>query len=203
MRQDISKNLIHFTKNSSQRISFRDDKKTAFENLLSIVTKGKIYSSSVALIKGSHRVVCFTEAPLINLERLVNAGGYSTYSPFGILISKRLLFEKGGRPVIYQTDEEYNNLNKSNNWRHVRYNPLAEPPIDLTWEREWRIKADYFEIDESNSKIVLPFDFRTEFIQRWNDHFDTNARANSDLLGISAQNWTRPFRWEFVSLSES
>src|SRR5690606_27816837 len=66
------------------------------------------------------------------------------------------LFAGGGRPVIYQSDEEYEALPESLRWRHVRYEPHADPPIDFSWEREWRIRVESLEIHPAISGVVLP-----------------------------------------------
>jgi len=149
IRVDISSCLIHFTKGA--------DFEEAFNNLLSIISSGVIYGSS-NLIKGGDKCVCFSEVPInIIPYGLLNPNYYSKYSPFGIMIQKKWLFKLGGRPVIYQTLDEYNELPEHYRWRHVTYNPIIIPPIDFTWEREWRIKTnELFITPFENCTIVLP-----------------------------------------------
>ncbi len=121
------------------------------------------------MIKGGHTCVCFSEAPLSAIKNgLVNESFYSRYSPFGIMVSKKWFFKQGGRPVIYQTEEEYSQLTE-NKWRHVTYNPSLENPIDFTWEREWRINAEKLELNENMSTIVLP---NKEWAYHLIDHFE-------------------------------
>jgi len=104
-----------------------------------------------------YKCVCFSEAPLTSLQDgLVNPDAYSRYSPLGILFKKRKIFELGGRPVIYQTDEEFEGLPSEYRWRHVRYEPHRDEPIDFTWEREWRIKCGALRFDPSCAGVVVP-----------------------------------------------
>ncbi len=146
-RQDISDKLIHFIKGKNEE---------AFQHLLNIAKEGRILGTSEK-IKGGYKCVCFTESPLISLkDGLVNTDAYSRYSPFGVLFDKSWIFGKGGRPVVYQADEEFDVLPESHKWRHVRYEPNRDKPIDFTWEREWRIQCDFLQIDPSVAVIVVP-----------------------------------------------
>jgi hypothetical protein len=70
------------------------------------------------------------------------------------MVPKTWGFERGGRPVIYQTEEEYHNLPESLRWRHVRFDPLNG--IDFTWEREWRIRIDELVLDISVAVVIVP-----------------------------------------------
>jgi len=135
-RADISPYLVHFTSGTT----YED----AFTRLRKILADRSLIAGS-RFIKGNYRCVCFSEAPLTSLtDGLVNQDYYSRYSPFAIMISKHWLFAQGGRPVIYQSAEEYYPLPDSHRWRHVLYEPSdSTKSIDFTWEREWRIKCEY------------------------------------------------------------
>ncbi len=147
-RDDISDKLIHFTKGDT----FND----AFKNLQSIVQERRIIGS-YGFVKGEYDCVCFSEAPLSSLEHgLLNSSAYSRYSPFGVIFDKKWIFDNGGRPVIYQPDSEFDELLESHKWRHVRYEPTAEEPIDFTWEREWRIHTKELNFDPSVAALVVP-----------------------------------------------
>ena len=149
-RMDISPYLIHFTKGN--------DLNDAFNNLVSIISDGAIIGSN-NLIKGGYNCVCFSEAPIDCLSNgLINSNFYSKYSPFGIIVNKEWLFQKGGRPVIYQTESEYDLLAETQKWRHMTYNLIEEPIIDFTWEREWRINIDELYINPMDCGIILPND---------------------------------------------
>jgi hypothetical protein len=142
MRDDITTDLVHWTKGES------DDK--ALEAICSITSHLKIHGNS-SEIKGGFNCVCFSEAPSGKFHR-----EKSRYKPFGIKISKSWLYGRGGRPVIYQSNEEYGLLNEKQRWRHVRYEPLEAEPIDFTWEREWRIKTDCLALEELEFSIIVP-----------------------------------------------
>lgn len=151
MRADISDKLIHFTKPA-------DNWNEAYSRLRSIIAERCIRGGN-GKIRSGNRCVCFTEAPLVSLRNgLVNPMNYSRYSPFGIIIEKTWLFGQGGRPVIYQSESEYSTLPEEIRWRHVRYEPTGENPIDFTWEREWRIRCDELQILPNEAAIVVPSD---------------------------------------------
>ena len=147
-REDISDYVIHFTKG--------EDDTDAFERLRTILYEMRLVGSC-RNIRGNHTCVCFSEAPLAALENgLLNSSAYSCYSPFGVLFNKSSIFQQGARPVIYQPYNEYEQLPESHSWRHVTYNPASNPPVDFTWEREWRILANEFHFDGSNAAVVVP-----------------------------------------------
>jgi hypothetical protein len=72
------------------------------------------------------------------------------------MFDKKWIFERGGRPVIYQPDLEFRDLSDSHKWRHVRYEPNNANPIDFTWEREWRVKCERLEFQPNHVVIVVP-----------------------------------------------
>lgn len=144
-RKDISNKLTHFT-------SGRDFEE-AYKRLSNII-HGRSIIGSNSKIKGGYKCVCFTEAPLISLQDgLVNSDAYSRYLPFGVILDKKVIFDMGGRPVIYQTDNEFERLPEELKWRHMRYEPND---IDFTWEREWRIQCENLSITPNIAGIVVP-----------------------------------------------
>jgi hypothetical protein len=171
-RVDISPYLIHFTSGENHE--------AAFQRLRKIVDERRLIAGT-RCIKGQFPCVCFSEAPLTTLPNgLVNEEYYSHYSPFGIMVSKRWLFGQGGRPVIYETDQEYDNLPETHRWRHVLYEQRPHSfPVDFTWEREWRIKCDYLEFDEAAANIVVP-DFA--WAQRLTDDIIRNRNILSRTI---------------------
>ena len=147
-RPDLSEKLIHFTSGPSHE--------EAFGNLCSIIEDRGIRGHNNK-IKGQFTCVCFTEAPLAALSHgLVNLQDFSRYRPFGIIYDKTFIHAQGGRPVIYQPDSEFDDLSDNSKWRHMRYEPNARPPIDFTWEREWRIQTQYMPVHSHYAGIVLP-----------------------------------------------
>jgi len=193
-RRDISDKLIHFTKGENEE--------EAFQQLRNIVEERRIIGACEK-IKGGYKCVCFSEAPLTSLRGgLVNPDAYSRYSPFGIIFKKRWIFDQGGRPVIYQTDEEFDLLPEELRWRHVRYEPNRERPIDFTWEREWRIKCDSLPIDPSYAGIVVPDE---NWAQRMIDEHEAEQdfevfRYSLILDEILAEQYREEFPWRIYRL---
>jgi hypothetical protein len=64
---------------------------------------------------------------------------YPRYRFYGIALSKRAVFEAGGRPVIYLPDGEADWIPAEEKWRHVRF---EHGEVDFTHEREWRVPGD-------------------------------------------------------------
>ena len=141
-RNDISKHLVHWVK--------ADTEVEAFETLLEIVYDWSLLGN-IGHIRGEYNCVCFSEAPVKSFH-----GIEGRYKPFGVLLSKEFVYASGGRPVIYQSDNEYELLPESHRWRHVRYEPLANPPIDFTWEREWRVQTDEFHLPPEEVIVLVP-----------------------------------------------
>ncbi|RLD28064.1 MAG: hypothetical protein DRI75_07945 [Bacteroidetes bacterium] len=194
-RTDISNNLVHFTKGI--------DSEGAFKNLWSIISNEIIYGSD-NLIKGKHKCVCFSEAPIDLIKSgLVNMDNFSRYSPFGILVSKKWLFSKGGRPVIYQPEKQYSDLFDKNKWRHVTYNPILKPPIDFTWEREWRIQTNELEIDSENYAIIVPdSDSANNLVSTYMNEQDYDIEQYKMLIGDIAELYRSPFPWKIYHLND-
>lgn len=193
-RPDISDHLAHFTGGASDE--------DAFGNLCRIIEERRLIGGTRA-IRGGYRCVCFTEAPLLSLEGgLVNPTAYSRYRPFGIMFEKRWIFGQGGRPVIYQTGQEYAALPESLRWRHVRYEPNSEPPVDLSWEREWRIRADEVPLDLTRAQIVLPTkDWAERLVAAHNKQQEWRVYEYSMLFdAMFGEAQREPFVWTIFTL---
>ncbi len=193
-RRDVSDKLIHFTSGENEE--------EAFHSLCKIVKEGRILGTSEK-IKGGYKCVCFTEAPLTSLkDGLVNPDSYSRYFPFGIIFSKRLIFKLGGRPVIYQTDEEFEGLPEKYRWRHVRYEPNKDEPIDFTWEREWRIQCPALLFNPSCAVIVvLDKDWEQRMISEHNTEQDFKLFQYREVLDDEElELYREPFLWRIARL---
>jgi hypothetical protein len=193
-RIDISQDLIHFTKDET--------KEAAFKRLQKIIRERKLFGGT-NLIKGKYRCVCFSEAPLTSLAAgLINEDYYSTYSPFGVMVSKQWLFEQGGRPVIYQPNSEFRLLPESHRWRHVTFD--IRPAFsfsDFTWEREWRIRCDELPFDHKSARIVVP-DARwaARLIREHDDEQDYTVEMYSLVIGSVAELYRERFGWTVARL---
>lgn len=141
-REDVSKFLFHFTKEPDAQITLEKilcDKK---------------------LIAGDIGYICFTEAPLTMLPKMMEY--FSTYNekakfaPYGVGFPKALLFYKGARPVIYSDYGEEKLLDKSILWRHQDFHPIiykvsGKPQYrDYSWMREWRLPMKEFNFSEKH-----------------------------------------------------
>ena len=194
-RPDISEKVIHFTRGAT----YED----ALTTLLTIVGEGRLIGGT-GMIRGAYRCVCFTEAPLPAIaDGFVNAASFTRYSPFGLMFDKSWLYSNGGRPVIYQPDTDFNALQEDMRWRHVRYEPVASPPIDFTWEREWRIHTEYLNFSPTNAAIVVPDEEWESFILGiWDSQQDLEAESYSILFEQTIVEQLRdPFPWRVVRLS--
>lgn len=107
-RNDISDYLVHFT---GQQLTRDEELEIIFKIIGDQIIRG------TTATKGKHCCVCFTESPT---TEFVSATEYSRYSSFGFIFTKSSIFNLGGRPVIYQPDDECHLLPDSHKWRHVR-----------------------------------------------------------------------------------
>lgn len=193
-RNDISGKLVHFTSGPT-----RED---AFARLSRIVEERRLLGGN-GMIRGGYRCVCFTEAPLASLPGgLVNPDAYSRYQPFGVIFDKAHVFARGGRPVIYQGDGEYHVLPEEMKWRHVRYEPHAEPPVDFCWEREWRVATEAFEFGPDVAGLVLPSaEWAQRLMEAYHEQQDWQVYEYAQVVDRDlAELYREPFRWNVLLL---
>ena len=119
------------------------------------------------------------------------------YRPFGIMISKEWLYAQGGRPVVYQPDNEYLNLPEDMRYRHVRYEPDNDK--DFTWEREWRIKTDSLILDPDETTLIVPN--KAWIVKLREEHYNTLRMAVSSLGG-TALGYIQRYKWHFIALED-
>lgn len=140
---------------------------SAFQILQRIIHDGFIRSgwsfrNGNPTVYGPYSAVCFTEMPLYALIDYANTrGGYSKYvGSYGIALKKKELFSAGARSAIYglsgtksEAVDENDPLSKTGfralasrcgigreeQYRYVHTDLDREPPIDWTFEREWRL----------------------------------------------------------------
>ena len=73
---------------------------------------------------------------------------------------------RGGRPVIYQANDEYELLLEDQRYRHVRFEP--DSGVDYSWEREWRIRADELALEHAGTTFIVPTrEWAEEMMDRW------------------------------------
>jgi hypothetical protein len=168
IRGDLSNRLIHLTRGPTLQ--------AAAENFRSILRE-KCLRGSNGHIRGRFNCVCFSEAPLGTLTQSLAAPPKNgmRYAAFGVVVSKAWLFNQGGRPVIYQAHEEYEELPDSLKYRHVRYEPNRG--VDHTWEREWRIQTDLLHLVPDETTFVVP-------TRKWESEFH-----QQHISSVAAASW--------------
>jgi uncharacterized protein YktA (UPF0223 family) len=187
-RPDLSEYLIHFIKGDTLEQSY---------DVLKQIISSKMLKAGNGHIKGGFKCICFTEAPPKALVESQWLGNVVRYQPLGLLVQKDWLFEKGGRQVIYGPATDYDELPENFRWRHVRYEPKSNPPIDFTWEREWRINTPELFIDPKFFKIVVPTeDWANRVKQEFERDSFYNAWHYSTVLGGVAWAYEEDFDWQ-------
>lgn len=196
-RADISDQLIHFTKGPTEE--------DAYQRIGTILAEGRLRGSDRLIFNG-YRCICFTEAPLAALtDGLVNQWDYGRYAPFGLMFDKRWLYAQGARPVIYQPLAEAHDLPPSHQWRHMTYEPVANEPVDFTWEREWRLQADELSFDASSARVVVPdVSWARRMFAEHELTQDCRVVAYSQIMDSSlSEQYREPFCWTITALREA
>lgn len=154
-REDISENLIHLCKGVGDTEKVR--RENAAATLLKIVLSKKL-KGGIGYIKGEHTCICFSETPPKTLAQIISkkVGGKFKYQPYGIMFEKRKIYSLGGLPVIYSPESGYDKLHADHKHRHVTFDLSAYPPVDFTWEREWRYKTNEIILDPKEVWLVVP-----------------------------------------------
>lgn len=137
-RSDMGARLTHLTRGESD--------KTAFDNLISILEDKRINGSTTqtGFICGDTPAVCLQETPLSAIAEFMYNSPLETkpkYEAYGLRFSKKFVYNKGGRPVIYgETEKLKSMLPTEEYWRIVKLEISDfEKVIDWTHEREWRV----------------------------------------------------------------
>lgn len=190
MRIDLSEQLVHLT---------RSDKLAEAESAFrSIVREHSLRGSSNG-IRGGYLVVCFSEAPIEILAKMFSNTGHSfRYRPFGVMVPKSWLFAKGGRPVIYQPEDEFKLLPESLQYRHVRFDQPGNDK-DFTFEREWRICTDSLPLDPVVCTLIVP-DRKWDYQLR--EEHDQRDMGKAALLGMHPFTRITKFDWHVLALGD-
>lgn len=113
-------------------------------------------------LKSNSNYICFTEAPLTSSKSLFDyMGQYKKpfLQPYGIGISRDLLFQKGARNVIYSTQEEIDCMPQEIHWRCLG---LDVTNYDFTWFREWRLPLSSFDFLDLKEDLIVIAPTRVE-----------------------------------------
>ena len=184
-RDDLSDSLIHLTKGEY-----------AIQNFFSIMRE-RVLLGGDGFIRDKFRCVCFSEAPITKFPQLLAEKHDSfRYKPYGLMVKKRWLYQRGGRPVIYQDHESYDLLPLSMRHLHVRFRLGGAYDVDYTWEREWRIRADRLEFGPEDVTLVVPTREVSEHLHTmWAEWQDSQAKE-----GEIEQ--VEPYPWHQIVLSD-
>ncbi len=142
-RTDLTTGLVHLSKGNENC--------NVLEVIIKILNDKKILGSTTesGFICGNIPAVCLQDTPLYSLSQNVyyeqklrkEKKDKVRYLGWGILISKKNVYKRGGRPVIYdKTSEAKAYLPHNQWWRIVNYDlNNTDFIIDWTHEREWRV----------------------------------------------------------------
>jgi hypothetical protein len=143
--------LTHFTRAAKTE--------SAIDRLVTILREGTVRGSA-RMVRGAQPVVCLFDVALSDLRILLERRNRRRYQPFGIAVDKRYAFRMGARPVIYMPWREAEGvLAPGERWRVVTLDLERRPPIDWSFEREWRIAGD----------LVLPAGRAVALVESWRD----------------------------------
>jgi len=81
--------------------------------------------------------------------------------------------------------------------RHVRYQPGAG--ADFTWEREWRVRTDFLEIEPAITTLVVP---KREHVDRFKKSHWEQQQTNAALMGEVGWGFVQPLEWHYVVLED-
>ena len=185
-REDISDFVFHFTKKAEAKD-----------------TLSKILSDGAIIDVNGNGYICFSESPITMLPSMFEIFEQyrdPTYAPYGIGIKKELLYQLGGRPVIYDDKDGIEKLPAELKWRGVEYKPNE---YDYSWLREWRVQASRVEINEDNAIVIAKekeelFDLTYEL-----DDIDLDGdveEGKTEFVGFAEGRYRR--RYKGISIEE-
>ncbi len=104
--------------------------------------------------------------------------------------------------MIYQPACDFEGLPAEIRWRHVRYEPITNPPIDFTWEREWRLPCDELTFSPAEPVIVVPNgEWVSYLLDVHSSEQDMVVEAYETAFEREiAEQLRNPFRWRIVTL---
>jgi hypothetical protein len=146
--------LTHFTRASATA--------SAFDNLAAILREGRIRGGT-RMVRGGQPAVCLCDAPIAELRQLLVRANRRRYEPFGLALERRYAFRMGARPVLYMPAAEAERIvPPDEHWRVVAFDLEREPPVDWSFEREWRLPGD----------LPLPPNGAVALVENWKDAGD-------------------------------
>ncbi len=138
------------------------------ERLISILESRTIHASPMAFLPRHPEAVCFTECIW---DALI--GHAERYSPYGVVFSKHVIFERNGGPALYIRGDTLNSIGPQ---IPPEIEPLVAPfdpdgvlGVRLDWvhEREWRLPNSLtFEYSDVEYVIVESIQDAIRVVQR-------------------------------------
>jgi hypothetical protein len=151
LRMPSAPMLAHFTRASGRS--------SAIDNLVAIL-EARAVRGATRMVRSGRPAVCLFDAPLAELSTLLGERNRRRYQPFGIAVDKRYAFLRGARPVIYlPLAQAAAILEPEEMWRVVSIDLARTPPVDWTFEREWRLLGD----------LPLEPKFSVALVESWGD----------------------------------
>lgn len=137
---------------------------SAMDRLVSILKTKTIHPSPMPWLPNNPQAICFTECIWDALIPLAEV-----YSPYGIVFTKRLIFNKGGGPALYIRGNQLKRL-IAGGAIPPDLEPFIAPfdpeavlkrgvKIDYLHEREWRLPSQFtFEYNDLEYVLVESID---------------------------------------------
>lgn len=186
-RSDMSSQLVHLTRSTV----LNGRQVGPVDVLTKILLERRIAASNTqtGFIVGDVPATCFQDAPVYAVAqniyaeqqyREVVAEAKVRYVGVGLMFNKAYVYQRGGRPVVYEDTERAKELLPEDEWwRIVRFNLSDEENIiDWTHEREWRVPGGFdFDLDEATVLVPSKFGF-DRFVANCESH-----KGEMDILG--------------------
>lgn len=176
-RDDLSKFLVHLTRDyegvsaNNNLISIIENKVIEARNAHCLFKHDLNSLELSAVLRKQFNTVCFTEAPLPQIKRLIAkvAGRKIQLKAYGLIFDKSILLEKGVSPAIYINAQgtqlrnyllddfrsqfgEIKTLKGLRKTKQDYYKAIVQYYAliniisnrhNFTWEREWRLAGDF------------------------------------------------------------
>lgn len=176
---DYSGLVVHFTKDRSiVRHDLIDEDHPLFpykissakDKLINILQSKTIIASYMPHLPHTTAAVCFTECVWKGLVEQTHQ-----YSRYGVVFSKKLIFESGGGPALYVRGDSMNSI--GGNVPSI-LEPFIAPfdpdavmtpgvPLDWVHEREWRLPSTLtFEYSDIECVIVGSIQDATQIVHQ-------------------------------------
>ena len=113
------------------------------------------------------------------------------YTPYGIGVRRDALYELGGRPVIYGTDDDKALIHESLHWRFIDYKPKE---YDFSWLREWRLPKSEYIIKKDDIVVVKTIEDEMDILMDLEDMDIEAEPADGGFEYIYTGEFSRNFK---------